>query len=132
MMTRSMSLAASRASHEQQFDASLDRRFGQLHRAHIALCEVHVGRQRDGAQAFVLHDGRMRPGQPSARVEQIAGAQRRDAIEHARAAQAHRAVFADHVDLELVAFVSDAFDGAFRRAHAAGDVTAFQRRPRWA
>ena len=37
---------------------------------------------------------------------------------------------ADHVDLDAAVFDRNALDRAFRRPHAAGDVAAFERRPR--
>ena len=56
--------------------------------------------------------------------------QGRHGVDHARAAQADRLAVADRVDLDAAVFDRDAFDRAFRRPHAAGNVAALERRPR--
>ncbi len=67
---------------------------------------------------------------PAAAVEQAGAAQRRNRVEHARAAYAHRLLVADHSDLDPVRRDRDALDRALGGAHPAGDVAALQCRPR--
>ena len=65
----------------------------------------------------------MRP--PSSRMPVCR--KRRHGVDHARAAQADRLAVADRVDLDAAVFDRNAFDRAFRRPHAAGNVPALER-----
>ena len=100
----------------------------ELDGTHVILGEAYARREHCHAVAVHTVDQRMAKGNPPAGVDRTGETQRRKRVDDAGSAQADGLLVADDLERELPVGELDTLDCTVRRAHAAGNVAALERR----